>query len=74
MRVYRTAEWKLVRDFLNPGRDELFHLSVDPGEQTNLINSDEPMARESKAALQKAIEAKMREINDPLVVEAGKKN
>jgi uncharacterized sulfatase len=68
MRVYRTADWKLVRDFLNPDRDELFHLSADPGEHTNLIRSEEPAAREAKASLEKAIEAKMRELHDPLLV------
>jgi choline-sulfatase len=73
MRVYRTADWKLVRDFLNPGRDELFHLSVDPGEQTNLIDSDEPSIREARTHLLKAIESKMLEINDPLLAEARKK-
>jgi choline-sulfatase len=74
MRVYRTAEWKLVRDFLNPGRDELFHLSVDPSEQTNLIDSNDPAAKEAKTLLQKAIDSKMREINDPLLLESGKTN
>ena len=70
MRVYRTAEWKLIRDFLNPGRDELFHLSQDPGEQTNLIHSEEATARDAKALLQNLMNAKMRELNDPLLVEA----
>jgi choline-sulfatase len=70
MRVYRTADWKLVRDFLNPGRDELFHLSSDPGEHTNLIRSEEPAVREAKASLEKAIEAKMRELHDPLLAGA----
>jgi uncharacterized sulfatase len=67
MRAYRTADWKLVRDLLNPDRDELFHLSADPGEHTNLIGSGEPAAREARASLQKAMEAKMRELGDPLL-------
>jgi choline-sulfatase len=71
MRVYRTAEWKLVRDFLNPGRDELFHLSVDPGEHTNMIDSNEALALEAKASLQNLMTAKMKELNDPLLAEAG---
>ena len=33
----KTPEWKRVRDFLNPERDELFHLKTDPGETTNVI-------------------------------------
>ncbi|MCP4512169.1 MAG: DUF4976 domain-containing protein [Fuerstiella sp.] len=39
MRCIRTPEWKLVRDFLNPDRDELFNLKTDPGETTNVINN-----------------------------------
>jgi uncharacterized sulfatase len=70
MRVYRTADWKLVRDLLNPGRDELFHLRADPGEHTNLIGSDEPAALEAKASLRKAITSKMQELNDPLLAGA----
>ena len=37
MRMFRTPEWKLVRDFLNPHRDELYHLKEDPLETTNLL-------------------------------------
>ena len=37
MRMYRTPRWKLVRDFLNPERDELYDLKKDPAEATNLI-------------------------------------
>ncbi|MEO2035423.1 MAG: sulfatase/phosphatase domain-containing protein, partial [Planctomycetaceae bacterium] len=38
MRCIRTAEWKLIRDFLNPERDELFHLKTDPEETSNVID------------------------------------
>ncbi len=38
MHCYRTSEWKLIRDFANQGRDELYHLSEDPAESVNLIN------------------------------------
>ncbi len=37
MRMYRTPRWKLVRDFLNHGRDELFDLRTDPHESRNLF-------------------------------------
>lgn len=37
MRIYRTPEWKLLRDFRRPGRDELYDLKNDPGETKNLI-------------------------------------
>ena len=42
MRMYRTPQWKLVRDFLNPERDELYNLESDPAETTNLIHEDSP--------------------------------
>lgn len=38
MRVYRTPEWKLLRDFRRPGKDELYYLAEDPGERRNLID------------------------------------
>ena len=37
LRMWRTPEWKLVRDFLRPGHDELYHLAEDPGETRNLV-------------------------------------
>lgn len=37
LRMIRTPEWKLIRDFLNSGRDELYHLAADPEETRNLI-------------------------------------
>jgi uncharacterized sulfatase len=69
MRAYRTADWKLVRDFKNPGRDELYHLAADPGENTNLIHSTEPSAQDALQRLDTAILSKMWEINDPLLAE-----
>ncbi len=69
MRVYRTADWKLVRDFKNPERDELYHLKADPGEHSNLLRSDDPEAGAALKQLDKAIGDKMREIRDPLLAE-----
>ena len=40
MRGWRTPKWKLVRDFFNEDRDELYDLSKDPEETNNLINSE----------------------------------
>lgn len=65
MRMWRTARWKLVRDFLNPGRDELYDLSRDPAESQNIINSARPDAREAILDLNGRILARMRELNDP---------
>ena len=45
MRMYRTPEWKLVRDFLNPDRDELYYLTEDPAEATNLVRSNSSRIR-----------------------------
>ncbi len=42
MRMYRTPSWKLMRDFLNSDRDELYDLKNDPAETTNLIRSTRP--------------------------------
>jgi choline-sulfatase len=47
MRMYRTPEWKLVRDFMNPDRDELFDLVNDPMETTNLLSGSKGIATES---------------------------
>jgi len=45
MRMYRTPQWKLIRDFLNPERDELYDLANDPQERKNLIHSDLPAVK-----------------------------
>ena len=62
MRCIRTPEWKLVRDFLNPERDELFHLKTDPGETTNVIG--DAAHHEIVQNLHAKILSNMREIDD----------
>lgn len=69
MRCYRTANWKLVRDFRNPQRDELFNLKNDPGETTNLINSKDADVQTVIDDLSKKIYEKMVE-NEDTVLEA----
>jgi choline-sulfatase len=69
MRAWRTPEWKLVRDFLNPGRDELYHLKEDPAEQRNLIDSDNPAARVAQSTLHGKILARMQELGDRVLAE-----
>jgi uncharacterized sulfatase len=64
MRMWRTPQWKLIRDFLNPERDELYNLRHDPGETTNLI-ADAAHAEIVKDLHAKII-ARMREVGDPL--------
>lgn len=67
MRMYRTSKWKLVRDFLNPERDELYNLEKDPQEQRNLIHAESVEITRVTAQLHKKIIEKMREINDPIL-------
>ncbi|MAT13765.1 MAG: N-acetylgalactosamine-6-sulfatase [Planctomyces sp.] len=67
MRMYRTPEWKLIRDFLNPERDELYHLTEDPEENENLIKSDDVVILAVKDELSQRILERMEAINDPLL-------
>jgi uncharacterized sulfatase len=67
MRTYRTTKWKLVKDFLNEGRDELYNLEDDPAESTNLINIDTEEIRKVINDLYGKIILKMKEVNDPLL-------
>lgn len=64
MRCYRTPEWKLMIDFANPGRSELYHLAVDPDESRNLTASDDPQVRRVRADLEAKLRAKMSELGD----------
>ena len=70
MRMYRTPEWKLIRDFLNEGRDELYHLTEDPDETTNLIASEDPAVAGIIEQLHGKIIEYMRETNDPVLEQA----
>lgn len=67
MRMYRTPEWKLIRDFLNTGRDELYNLTADPGETNNLIESKDPQTRQIISDLDSKIRVQMKSIKDPLL-------
>ena len=67
MRAYRTPEWKLVRDFLDPERDELYHLAVDPGEHHNRIGDPSAEAQAAERRLHEQILQKMEAIGDPLL-------
>jgi choline-sulfatase len=42
MRMYRTPNWKLIVDFNDSTRDELYSLKTDSEERENLIESKDP--------------------------------
>lgn len=67
MRSYRTPEWKLVKDFKDPTRDELYHLAKDPEERFNLISQNSPEIKAIIHRLTKNIFKKMEENGDPLL-------
>jgi uncharacterized sulfatase len=70
MRAYRTPEWKLVRDFLNPSRDELYDLRADPAESRNRIrDTHDPAVLAQLAALDTRIRERMRLYRDPLLAQ-----
>jgi uncharacterized sulfatase len=65
LRMYRTRQWKLVRDFLNEGKDELYNLAADPDENKNLIG--DPSTRAIRAKLEAKMLERMRANNDPVL-------
>lgn len=65
MRMWRTPKWKLIRDFRDRGRDELYNLEKDPGETNNLIHDPSDEVRRVIEKLHAKIIARMREIGDP---------
>ena len=67
MRVYRTQRWKLIRDFLDSDRDELYDLENDPNEHVNLIHAESVEAQTAVTDLHEKIVSSMRNIGDPLV-------
>jgi uncharacterized sulfatase len=67
MRAYRTPRWKLVRDFLNPERDELYDLQKDPAERVNLIDAESVEIQRAVALLHEKIIAHMRLVPDPVL-------
>ena len=64
MRMYRTGKRKLIRDFLNPERDELYDLVADPAETKNLIASTDPRIQQAKEQLHAKILEKMKANKD----------
>jgi choline-sulfatase len=65
MRCYRTERYKLIRDFLNPKRDEFYDLMKDPAEAKNLIG--DPESRVLIKRLHAKLLAEMKNIDDPVL-------
>ena len=38
MRMFSDGKWKLIRDFNNTGRDELYYFVIDAAESNNFIS------------------------------------
>ncbi len=66
MRVYRTPEWKLMRDFASPGRAELYHLANDPDETVNLIDSERDDVLQAIAELDLKMTVMRQKIGDSM--------
>jgi uncharacterized sulfatase len=64
MRVYRTPEWKLIRDFTRTGVDELYHLAADPDEWENLIASTDSGVVRQRDILDLQLHEAMQRIGD----------
>jgi len=71
LRCYRTARWKLVRDFKHDGKDELYDLVNDPTETNNLVDSVDPAIRAQRELLDTKLLEMMRRIDDPALGRKG---
>jgi choline-sulfatase len=67
MRMFRTKDWKLVRDFLNPERDEFFDLRSDLSETTNMVRDTAPIIQNSIKELHGRILERMAETGDAVL-------
>lgn len=72
LRMIRTPEWKLVRDFREPERNALYRLSKDPLEEKNLYGKWR--WRKVQADLEAQLLEKMRKIHDPVMARMGLSN
>ncbi len=64
MRCYRTRDWKLMIDFANPGRGELYNLKNDPDETHDLFTSNQEAAKKARTELEAMLREKMRQLGD----------
>ena len=68
MRSYSDGRFKLIKDFNNSQRDEMYDLKNDPEEKFNIINSTEADIQKIKVTFDKVIIEKMNETNDPALI------
>lgn len=64
MRCLREPGWKLMIDFLNEGRRELYDLTNDPGEKVNLADSSDPKIQATLARLTQKLTQQRQLIGD----------
>ena len=67
MRMYSDGQFKLVLDFLNSDRGELYDFTADPAEKNNLYQMEDKRLQDIKARLKKSMLEKMQETNDPVL-------
>jgi arylsulfatase A-like enzyme len=65
MRMIRADGWKLVRFHMSNGGNELFDLTNDPGERTNLYHRKN--AAEVRDRLQQRLTVWQQSIDDPIL-------
>lgn len=70
LRTYRTTEWKIVLDFSDNRRHELYNLVNDPQEKQNLYDARDAPVIKQRNLLKSKLLAKMKAINDPLLARA----
>lgn len=67
MRGWRTPNWKLMIDFNNEGRGEMYDLANDPREKKNLFKSKDETAVKIRKELTARIRQQMQKIGDPVI-------
>ena len=70
MRMYSDGHYKLVKDFINPERDEFYDLRKDAKESQNLIKSNIAEIRTQILKFSRIIARRMEETQDPLLQKA----
>lgn len=65
LRLLRTPQWKLIRNYTAGGVNELYRIESDPGETENRY--DDPAAHEVRHALQKRLDQWLQERGDAVL-------